>query len=92
MTDSKRIDNSAAAWAAVEGTGQPTLAELFESDPDRVARLAFEACGIWFDWSKTHLDPDLLASFEALAAARGLAGARDALFAGGIVNLTEDRA
>ena len=44
------------------------------------------------DFSKTHLTQDVIDGFEALAAACGFAEAREALFCGGIVNVTEGRA
>ncbi|HEX9963413.1 MAG TPA: glucose-6-phosphate isomerase [Allosphingosinicella sp.] len=80
------------AWAAIEAADRLTLAELFEAEPDRLSRLALDLPGLRFDFSKTHLGAPLLAAFQALAEARGLAGARDTLFAGGIVNPTEGRA
>jgi glucose-6-phosphate isomerase len=80
------------AWAAVESAEAPPLGELFAAEPDRVARLTVEEAGIHFDFSKTHLNAPLLAAFETLAAERDLAGARDALFAGRIINPTEGRA
>jgi glucose-6-phosphate isomerase len=79
------------AWAAIEAAEPRTLAELFAADPGRLSRLALDLPGLYFDFSKTHLDPALLAAFGALAEARDLAGARDALFAGGLVNPTEGR-
>ncbi len=48
--------------------------------------------GILFDWSKTHLDADLISGFEALAQAAGFAEARAKLLGGEIVNPTEGRA
>jgi glucose-6-phosphate isomerase len=80
------------AWAAVEAAERPTLAELFAAEPDRLTRLTLDLPGLHFDFSKTHLDTGLLAAFEALAKARGLAAARDSLFAGAVVNPTEGRA
>src|SRR5688500_13014719 len=80
------------AWAAIEEAEPKTLAALFVDDPRRLSSLALDPAGLHFDFSKTHLTPALLASFEALAQARDLAGARDALFAGAIVNPTENRA
>ena len=68
-----------------------TLAQLFEGDPKRLDALTLEAAGLYFDWSKTHLTTDLIGQFVKLADARGFAGARDALFAGKIVNKSEDR-
>jgi glucose-6-phosphate isomerase len=80
------------AWTAIEATQARTLADLFAAEPDRLSRLALDFPGLHFDFSKTHLSASLVASFEALAEARDLAGARDALFAGAIVNPTEGRA
>ena len=71
---------------------QPTLIELFAGDPDRLAALSGEACGLWFDFAKTHLTPALIAGYCAKAEAEGLAAAREAMFTGKIVNVTEGRA
>ena len=79
-------------WEALSGGEPHTLSDLFRIEPDRVSRLAIEQPGIRFDFSKTHLDRPLLAAFERLAEARDLAGAREALFAGKQVNVTEGRA
>jgi glucose-6-phosphate isomerase len=67
------------------------LAELFAAQPDRLSKLSFEAAGIYFDWTKTHLDGKLLTDFGARAEAMGFAAAREALFAGEIVNPSEGR-
>ena len=67
------------------------LDELFAAEPDRLSRLTFEAAGIYFDWSKTHLDQDLIGQFVARAEAQSFAKARETLFAGGIVNPSEGR-
>ena len=94
---------SDAVGKAVEAIGAckvRPLAELFADDPARVSKLAAriewadgdETRGVLFDWSKTHLDDDLLIAFEALAEARDFAGKRAALFAGEKVNPTEGRA
>jgi glucose-6-phosphate isomerase len=80
------------AWAAIEATEPRTLAALFAADPDRLGRLTLDLPGLHFDFSKTHLTSPLVGAFEALAQARDLAGAREALFAGRIVNPTEGRA
>jgi glucose-6-phosphate isomerase len=80
------------AWAAVEAVEQQRIAALFDAEPDRLDRLVVEACCIRFDFAKTHLGRAHLDAFAALADAAGLAGRRDALFAGEIVNPTEHRA
>jgi glucose-6-phosphate isomerase len=67
------------------------LDELFSAEPDRLSRLTFEAAGIYFDWSKTHLDQAIIDDFVERAETMGLATARDALFAGEIVNPSEGR-
>ena len=79
-------------WGDVERAGTQALAGLFAAEPDRVGRLTVAICGIAFDFSKTHLSRSVLDAFERLAKAQDLAGARDALFAGRIVNPTEGRA
>src|SRR3569623_612043 len=79
-------------WAALERADTRSLRSLFDGDAERVSRLTVEESGIRFDFSKTHLDARLAEGFAQLAAALDLAGAREALFAGRVVNPTEDRA
>lgn len=77
-----------------------TLKELFAADPDRVAKLSgrlelgpdADGAGILLDWSKTHLTDALLETFEARAEAAGFSEQRRRLFAGEVVNPTENRA
>src|SRR6476659_8048017 len=68
------------------------LDELFAAEPDRLSKFSFEAAGIYFDWSKTHLDRALVDDFAKRAGEMGFAAARDALFAGEVVNPSEGRA
>ena len=67
------------------------LDELFAAEPDRLSRFAFDLAGIHFDWSKTHLDGQLVEQFIERSKRMGFAKARDALFSGGIVNPSEGR-
>ena len=67
------------------------LDELFAAEPDRLSNFSFEAAGIYFDWSKTHLDATLLQDFAKRAEEMGFAAARDALFSGEVVNPSEGR-
>ena len=69
----------------------PTLQQLFEAEPDRLSRLGVEVAGLYFDWSKTHLDAARIAKFAARADRMGFSAARDALFAGDVVNPSEGR-
>jgi glucose-6-phosphate isomerase len=67
------------------------LEELFAAEPDRLSRLSFEVAGIYFDWSKTHLDQKLIGEFLTRAETQGFQAAREALFSGEIVNPSEGR-
>ena len=87
-------------WERLRGLPRPSLTELFDADEARVAelsqRLEFDLgelgpVGMLLDWSKTHLDDDVLDAFEELAGLAGFDAAREALFGGGIVNPTEWR-
>jgi glucose-6-phosphate isomerase len=69
-----------------------TLQQLFEAEPDRLSRLSFEVAGLYFDWSKTHLDQASIERFIARAESMGFDAARDALFSGEVVNPSEGRA
>ncbi|MBV9527241.1 glucose-6-phosphate isomerase [Sphingomonas sp.] len=76
---------------AAEPNQPSRLDELFEREPDRLSRLSIELAGLYFDWSKTHLDQALVAEFVSRAETAGFEKARHALFAGEIVNLSEGR-
>ena len=67
------------------------LDELFAVEPDRLSRLSFEVAGLYFDWSKTHLDRTIVEQSLARAEDMRFVAARDALFAGEIVNSSEGR-
>ena len=67
------------------------LDELFKAEPDRLSRLSHEVAGLYFDWSKTHLDHGLITSFVERSEKMGFAKARDALFSGAVVNPSENR-
>jgi glucose-6-phosphate isomerase len=78
-------------WQAIGAHKLKRLDALFQAEPDRLSRLGREVAGIYFDWSKTHLDAALFDAFVKLSEARGFAAARAALFAGEIVNPSEGR-
>ena len=40
-----------------------TLEQLFQAEPDRLSRLTSTFAGIYFDWTKTHLDSVLIDRF-----------------------------
>jgi glucose-6-phosphate isomerase len=80
------------AWTAIAEEPVPELKSLFAENPDRLPEFTLAKAGIRFDWSKTHLTPGLVRKFGALAEASGLVEAREALFRGDAVNVTEGRA
>jgi len=78
--------------AMAANTKQPAkLDELFKAEPDRLSRLTNEVAGLYFDWSKTHLDKGLIEESIGRADKMGFAKARDALFSGAVVNPSENR-
>lgn len=83
-------------WLEKAAADLPALTSLFADDSARLEKLAFDVdCGdanLYFDFSKTHLTDALMAGFETMAEARGLAAAKERLFSGAIVNPTEQRA
>jgi glucose-6-phosphate isomerase len=83
---------TAPQWAALNAHQGASLAALFKDDAKRVSKLTIEEAAIRFDLSKTHIDDVIIEGFCKLAEATDLAGAKEALFAGAIVNPTEGRA
>ena len=70
----------------------PDLRASFVDDPDRAARLTHSAADLYVDLSKNLVNTDILEALLALGDEVGLAGRRDAMFAGERINATEDRA
>jgi glucose-6-phosphate isomerase len=68
------------------------LRDLFAGDPHRGERFAFEAEGIYFDYSKNRINDETLRLLIALADATGLRAKIDAMFSGDRINATENRA
>ena len=75
------ILDCSAAWKAIESYQPKKLAELFEADKERVSKLSRNVASIHFDWSKTHLDDDIIGELGVLAYEVDYSGARDCLFA-----------
>ena len=88
-----RADAAAQAAALKADAGRLAATHLRRllADPARPARLALEAGPIHADFSRQKLDDATLAHLAAWAAASGFEQARADLFAGRIVNPTENR-
>jgi glucose-6-phosphate isomerase len=68
------------------------LRQLFADDPKRGERLTAEAVGLYFDYSKHRITDETIRLLVQLAEACGLRERIEAMFRGGKINLTEDRA
>jgi glucose-6-phosphate isomerase len=68
-----------------------TLRQLFADDPDRGRRLALEAVGIYFDYSKNRINDQTLRLLVRLAEESGFRERTRAMFAGERINTTENR-
>lgn len=81
-------DELNAQAARLEGTD---ILSLFDA-ADRAEAYSVGLDGVLFDYSKTRLDDPARAALLALAARRGVAERRDAMFKGAAINETEGRA
>ncbi|MBY0544353.1 MAG: glucose-6-phosphate isomerase [Gammaproteobacteria bacterium] len=85
-----------AAWHALEAHYQKVkhlhLRALFAEDPKRGERLAVEAAGIYFDYSKHRITDETLTLLLQLARESNLQTHIDAMFHGDKINVTEKRA
>ncbi|WP_309642947.1 glucose-6-phosphate isomerase [Phenylobacterium sp.] len=85
-----------AAWSRLEAAAHNArdrrIDSLFSAEPDRVAALSLEAAGLYLDLSKQPWSKADLAVALDLARSAGIEAARDAHFAGAVVNASEGRA
>jgi glucose-6-phosphate isomerase len=83
---------SAALFAHAEALAATPLSQLFAQAPDRLARLSTTVAGLHCDFSKLAVDERGLDLLATLADAADFTGWRARLFAGAIVNPSENRA
>jgi glucose-6-phosphate isomerase len=85
-----------AAWKALEAhypkMRELHLRKLFADDATRGERMALEAVGIYFDYSKHRITDETLTLLLQLAEQCGLRARIDAMFRGDKINVTEKRA
>ncbi|HIC79415.1 MAG TPA: hypothetical protein EYP07_00415, partial [Kiloniellaceae bacterium] len=86
----------AAAWDDLRGHQAQMkdrhMRDLFAEDPERFARFSLRLDDLLLDYSKNRIVPETMEKLLALAEAAGIESARDAMFAGEKINLTEGRA
>ncbi|MBC7480438.1 MAG: glucose-6-phosphate isomerase, partial [Rhizobacter sp.] len=84
------------AWQALVShhahMGGKHLRELFAADPARGTRWTVSAAGLYLDYSKNRIDDETVALLAALARHCGLQERITAMFAGEVINTTEQRA
>jgi glucose-6-phosphate isomerase len=84
------------AWAALKKhhlkMKRAHLRQLFAKDRQRGERLAIEAAGIYFDYSKNRITDETLGLLFQLAQESGLREHIDAMFRGDKINTSEKRA
>src|ERR1041385_5744956 len=84
------------SWKALESHHQEVakrhLRELFAEDPQRGERMALEAVGLYFDYSKNRITDETLQLLFRLAEESGLSSRIEAMFSGEKINRTENRA
>jgi len=84
------------AWKALQAHyGQVRglhLRDLFAADPGRGERLAIDALGLFFDYSKNRVTDETIKLLICLARESGLQSRIEAMFRGDKINITEGRA
>lgn len=82
-----------ATWHSLEqlASADVSIEDLLEA-PGRLDRLTVDACNLHLDISKQRMPLKALDLLLKLAAERGVAEHRDAMYRGEVVNVTEDRA
>jgi glucose-6-phosphate isomerase len=92
----KRSATRPQAWDALDSHYKKTsnlhLRQLFKDDPKRGERMAFEAVGLYLDYSKNRVTGETLKLLLQLAEQSGLQSRIEAMFRGEEINVTENRA
>ncbi|MEZ9594653.1 glucose-6-phosphate isomerase [Shewanella sp. 10N.261.52.F9] len=83
-----------ATWQALEQHSHslPHMRELFSTDPQRFNDMSTQACGLLLDYSKNRASKETMSLLFKLAKETQLEAKIKAMFAGEIINNTEQRA
>lgn len=76
----------------VRDTNATDIRAAFAADPERFSRYSTTLVDFLFDYSKCAVNDAVLGALETLAKEAGVEKKRDAMFAGEIINITEERA
>ncbi|GGC70398.1 glucose-6-phosphate isomerase [Marinobacter halophilus] len=95
MADKPATPTHRPQWQALvqhkERLTGTSMREFFQQDPERANRYLIDGAGLTLDFSRNRLTDDVLTALTELADACGLSQRKAALFAGDIVNITENR-
>jgi glucose-6-phosphate isomerase len=96
LTTTKKKATHQQAWKALAAhyktISKVHLRQLFADDPKRGQRMALEAVGLYFDYSKNRVTDETLTLLLQLAEESGLRSRIEAMFTGEKINVTEKRA
>ena len=70
----------------------PSIAEMFQTSPERATQFTFDAAGIHADFSRQRISPVLWVALQDTAKDRGIEENIARMFRGDIMNVTEGRA
>jgi glucose-6-phosphate isomerase len=92
----KKPTRKRSAWTTLDThykkVSKLHLRDLFSEDATRGERMAVEAAGLYFDYSKNRITDETLKLLFKLANDAGLQGRIEAMFRGEKINITENRA
>ncbi len=87
--------NHLPAWQALQAhqiqVAGLRMGELFSGDQDRFQRFSLQACDLFLDYSKNRITADTMALLAELARQSDVEAWRDRMFAGAIVNGSEQK-
>jgi len=96
MKDNMYSPNATEAWSTLESLatsmGNCTIQDFFNSETNRANRMTLKVDELLLDYSKNLVSNEVFQQLLALAEQSNLKAHRSAMFAGEVINTTEDRA
>lgn len=95
MSNKQLLSNMYTNWVDLESCAQQwqqhTLKEAFAEDSNRYARYTIDAAGLTYDYSKNHIDDNVIRELVNVCNQANLSGAIKRLMRGDNINNTENR-
>lgn len=96
MKDNMYSPTATAAWSTLTSLATSmnsrTIQDFFHSDPNRANQMTLQVNELLLDYSKNLVSNEIFQQLLALAEQSNLKAHRTAMFAGEVINITEDRA